>query len=37
VRGQELTVDAATGRLREAHYLTALIVNEPTSVLLFTN
>ena len=37
VRGQELTVDAATGRLCEAHYLAGLIVNDPTSLLLFTS
>ena len=37
VRGQELTVDAPTGRLCEAHYVTGLIVDDPTSVLLFTD
>ncbi len=37
VRGQELTVDATSGRLCEAHYVTGLIVNDPTSVLLFTD
>ena len=37
VSGQELTVDAATGRVCDAHYLTGLIALDPESVLLFTN
>ncbi len=36
VRGQELTVDATTGRVCDAHYLTGVIMTDPTSVLLFT-
>ena len=30
-------MDATTGRLCEAHYVTGLILTDPTSVLLFTN
>lgn len=36
VTGQELTVDATTGRLCEKHYLTGSIVVDPMSVLLFS-
>ena len=37
VSGQQLTVDATTGRVCEAHYLTGQIIVDPGSVLLFTN
>jgi hypothetical protein len=36
VLGQELTVDARTGRVCEAHYVTRPIVTDPTSVVLFS-
>jgi hypothetical protein len=36
VTGQELTVDATTGRLCERRYLTGQIVTNPLSVLLFS-
>lgn len=36
VTGQELTVDATTGRLCERHYLTGPIVTDPLSVTLFS-
>jgi hypothetical protein len=35
-RGQELTVDATTGLVCDAHYVTGLIMSDPTSVVLFT-
>ena len=35
VTAQVLTVDAASGRLCDAHYVSGLVVNDPTSVLLF--
>ena len=37
VSGQGLTVDAATGRVCDAHYLTGPIALDPESVPLFTN
>lgn len=36
VTGQELTVDATTGRVCEKRYLTGRIMNDPMSVLLFS-
>jgi hypothetical protein len=36
VTGQELTVDAGTGRVCEKHYLTGVITNDPMSVRLFS-
>lgn len=36
VLAQELTVDAATGRLCGAHYLTYVSLTDPTAVLLFS-
>jgi len=36
VSAQVLTVDARTGRVCEAHYASGLVVNDPTSVLLFS-
>jgi hypothetical protein len=36
VSAQVLTVDAATGRLCDAHYVSGLVVNDPTSVLLLS-
>jgi hypothetical protein len=37
VSGQELTVDAITGRVCDAHYLTGPIALNPEAVPLFTN
>jgi hypothetical protein len=37
VSGQEVTVDAATGRVCDAHYLTGPIALNPESAPLFTN
>jgi hypothetical protein len=36
VSAQVLTVDARTGRVCDAHYVSGLVVNDPTSVLLFS-
>jgi hypothetical protein len=36
VSGQQLTVDAGTGRVCEKHYLTGVITNDPMSVRLFS-
>jgi len=35
--GQELTVDARTGRVCDDHYLTGPVAMDPEAVLLFTN
>ena len=36
VSGQVMTVDATTGRVCETHYVTGLVMSDPTSVLLFS-